>query len=371
MAGTPLARTALFDLHKSLGARIVTYAGYEMPIQYKLGVLKEHHHTRSAAGLFDVSHMGQLRFTGKDRERFLEWVTPADVQALKNSQARLSILTNAEGGIKDDLIISKYEDHSYVVINAGCKQKDIAHFREKMAEFKGDVQLEVLEQQSLLALQGPLAMRELEKYVDGLKSLPFMSGIHATIKGVPVRVTRCGYTGEDGFEISMPSANAIPMAQMFLENPEVQFIGLAARDSLRLEAGMCLYTHELDESVNPVAARLMWVITKRRQEGGGYIGHEAITNFKNNAATLVPRLRGGVISTGAVAREGTEIAVDGKIVGKVTSGCPSPTLGKNVAQCYLDRDISKGAKVQLMIRGKPVDGEVVNLPFTTPRYYKL
>lgn len=373
MAGLPVQRTALHALHKRLNARMAPFAGYDMPIQYpSMGVLKEHHHTRKAAGLFDVSHMGQVRFYGKDREAFLEWVTPADIKALAPKAARLTMLTNDNGGIIDDCIITRYEDHSFVVINAGCKDKDIAHFKEKLAEFKGDVQMEVLDK-SLVALQGPMAQEVLSAYVDGLNKLPFMSGmLDQNVKGIPVQVTRCGYTGEDGFEIAADNTKIEALADLLLSNTNVRMIGLGARDSLRMEAGMCLYGHELDETVNPVAARLTWCITKRRMTEGGFIGFDKIKEFKENAAELVPRLRVGIISTGPVARENTPIVFDGKVVGLTTSGCPSPSTGKNVAMGYVDREQSKnGTKLMFNIRNKVVEGTVVSTPFHPTRYFKL
>lgn len=368
-----MKRTALFDLHKRFNAKMAPFAGYEMPIQYPaMGVLKEHFHTRKAAGLFDVSHMGQVRFTGKDREAFLEWVTPGDIKALGVGQARLSMITNETGGVIDDCILTRYEDHMFVVINAGCKDKDLAHFQAKLQEFKGDVQMEVIDK-SLVALQGPLAMKVLGNYVPELEKLAFMSGrLNQSVKGISVQVTRCGYTGEDGFEISATHNEIEALSDILLSNSDVQLIGLGARDSLRLEAGMCLYGHELDETINPVAARLMWCITKRRMTEGGFIGFDKIKQFRDNQAALVPQVRVGIFSQGPVARENTPVQLDGKVIGKVTSGCPSPTVGKNVAMAYVDRALAnKGQKVQLIVRNKVVEGEVTGLPFTQPNYYKL
>lgn len=370
----PLKTTPLTALHRSMKAKMAAYAGYDMPITYPLGVMKEHHHTRSAAGLFDVSHMGQIKFSGADAEKFLEFVTPADMAALSPAQARLSVILNDRAGVKDDCIITKFDDHFIHVVNAGCKDKDIAHMQEKLAEFKGDVKMEILGEHALIALQGPLAAAVLGEHISGLEKVPFMSSIYTNVLGEDVRVSRCGYTGEDGFEISVRAEAAEKLANALLKNPEVQMIGLAARDSLRLEAGMCLYTKELDEDTSPIAARLMWVITKRRMDEGGFVGHKALLDLKANAKELIPRLRGGVISQGPVARNGTEIILaDGskKVIGVVTSGCPSPTLGKNVAQCYLDRGVTKDSAVALLVRGKEVPGTVVSLPFTQPRYYKI
>jgi aminomethyltransferase len=224
--------------------------------------------------------------------------------------------------------------------------------------------------QALLALQGPKAMAVLGQYVPELSKLPFMYGRPGTVAGIPVHITRCGYTGEDGFEISVADTKAEELANVFLKSSDVQLIGLGARDSLRLEAGLNLYGHELNEDINPVAARIMWCISKRRLAEGGYIGHVNVLMCKENEA-MVPRLRSGIISVGPVARENTNVLVNGKKVGVVTSGCPSPSLGKNVAIAYLDREVSKkGTAVQLEVRGKLIPGEVTTTPFVPTRYYK-
>lgn len=372
LMSAPVKQTTLNALHRRLGARMAPFAGYDMPIQYpKMGVLKEHLHTRSKAGVFDVAHMGQVRFFGSDREKFLEWVTPADVKALPIAGGRLTMLTNEKGGIIDDCIITRFADHSFMVINAGCKDKDLAHLDERLKEFKGDVRMEVLDR-SLIALQGPTAMAALGAYVDGLEKLPFMTGLlDKSVKGMPVQITRCGYTGEDGFEIAAEHKDIEALTELLLTNPDVQMIGLGARDSLRMEAGMCLYGHELDETINPVAARLMWTITKRRMEEGGFIGFDAVRNFKQQQE-LVPRLRVGIVSEGSVARENVAIIVDGKEVGRTTSGCPSPSTGKNVAMGYIDREFSKNnTKVLLNVRNKMIEGKIVGTPFHPTSYYKL
>jgi aminomethyltransferase len=368
----PIKQTTLNALHKRLGAKMAPFAGYEMPIQYPtMGVLKEHLHTRSKAGVFDVAHMGQVRFFGKDREAFLEWVTPADIKALPEAGARLTVLTNEAGGVIDDCIITRFADHAFVVINAGCKDKDLVHLNKKLAEFKGDVHMEVVDR-SLIALQGPKAMESLSAYVGGLEKLPFMTGLLGqSVKGMPVQITRCGYTGEDGFEIAAEHKDIESLTNLLLTNPDVQMIGLGARDSLRMEAGMCLYGHELDETINPVSARLMWTVTKRRIAEGGFIGYDKIKEFKEKQE-LVPRLRVGIVSQGSVARENVSIVVDGKEVGRTTSGCPSPSTGKNVAMGYIDRAFSKNnQKVMLNVRNKMIEGTIVSTPFHPTSYYKL
>ena len=342
-----------------------------MPIQYPMGVMKEHHHTRTAAGFFDVSHMGQLRFTGADREKFLEFVTPVDFQLLGNGQGRLSLLLNAEGGVKDDCIVSRYSDHCFVVVNAGCKDKDVAHLQEQLKAFNGDVQMEVLDTKALFALQGPKAMDVLSKYVSDLDTHAFMSGRLVNVSGKELRVTRCGYTGEDGFEIAIDGDSAISFATELFVDETVKPVGLAARDSLRLESGMCLYGHELSEDINPVTAGLMWLFSKRRMAEGGFIGHSAVADFRANVSTKCPFSRVGLISTGSVAREGTEVFKDGVKIGVICSGSPSPTLGKNVAQAYLPRGTKSGEKLQLNIRGRMVDAETAKMPFVESRYYRV
>jgi aminomethyltransferase len=365
-----MKKTALYALHKSLGARMAPFAGYEMPIQYPSGIMKEHLHTRTAAGLFDVSHMRQVSFFGEDALAFLEWVLPADIKALATNQARLSMILNDKAGVIDDCIVRKDTDRLSVVLNAGCADKDLVHIRAKLGEFGKRVTLEEYTM-SLLALQGPKAMAVLGQYVPDIDKLPFMYGRAGNVAGIPVHITRCGYTGEDGFEISVADNKAEELTSIFLKSSDVQLIGLGARDSLRLEAGLNLYGHELNEDINPVAARIMWCITKRRLAEGGYIGHENVLKFRDDQA-LVPQLRSGIISTGPVARENTNVLINGKKVGTVTSGCPSPSLGKNIAIAYLDRDVSKkGTKVELEVRGKLVAGEVTTTPFVPTRYYKV
>ena len=364
-----LKTTALHGVHKAFNARMAPFAGYEMPIQYANGIMKEHLHTRTAAGLFDVSHMRQVAFFGEDALSFLEWVLPADIKALAPNQARLSMILNDKAGVIDDCIVRKDEDKLSVVLNAGCADKDLIHINQKLKEYGKRVTLKEYAM-ALVALQGPKAHSVLGQYVPDIDKLPFMYGRSGNVAGIPVHITRCGYTGEDGFEISVENDKAEELTHLFLKSSDVQLIGLGARDSLRLEAGLNLYGHELNEEINPVAARIMWCITKRRLAEGGYVGHENVLKFRDSQE-LVPRLRSGIISTGPVARENTTVLVNGKKVGHVTSGCPSPSLGKNVAIGYLDRDVAKkGTKVELEVRGKLVPGEVTTLPFVPTRYYK-
>lgn len=364
--------TAMHPVHRALKAKMAAFALHDMPIQYT-GIIKEHLHTRQAAGLFDVAHMGQLTFEGSQAIDFVEHVTPGDVRILKENEMRLSMITNERGGVKDDCMIAKINDKKVAcVVNAGTKDGDYAYFREKLHDSRWkDVEMIIQDWNSLMALQGPKAAMVLSRYVDGLEKFPFMNIMEAKIKGMPVTISRSGYTGEDGFEISVGQQHAVSLMELLLSNSEVAPVGLGARDTLRLEAGMCLYGHELNEDINPVAARLMWTITKRRLTEGGFVGHEAITKFKANPDT-VPRVRVGFTSKGPVAREGTPIHVDGKVVGTLTSGSPSPSLGINIGMGYIDKAFQKkGTKVQLMVRGRPLDAEVTTVPFTPPHYFKL
>lgn len=350
---------------------MVPFAGFEMPVQYPSGVLKEHLETRRHCGLFDVSHMGQVRFYGADRERFMERVTVADLQAMKVGEAKLSLITNEQGGIKDDCIVSKYEDHVYLVINAGTMDKDVAHLNHQLKAFGGDVAMKIEYGYSLLAVQGPAAASIVGKFVDGVDKQNFMHGRPAKFDGENILVTRCGYTGEDGFEISVPHRLAIPLADKLCEWGALP-AGLGARDSLRLEAGMCLYGHELNEDIDPISAQLMWLISKRRLAEGGFLGAAAIQAKAADRAS-VPTRRVGIVSTGMVAREETPITVQGQSepIGKVTSGCPGPTAKQNVAQAYVKREFATaGTKVQLNIRGKTVEGTVAKMPFVPTSYYK-
>ncbi|CAG9583925.1 putative glycine synthase [Leishmania major strain Friedlin] len=370
-----LKKTALHLFHLAQQAKMDAFAGYHMPISYgRLGVLKEHLYTREVAGIFDVSHVGQYEVRGADRERFLEHVTPVDLQRIRAGHGALTMLTNAQGGIKDDCIVTKMADHLFLVLNAGCKEKDVAHMESVLREsaMKGaDVQLVPLDR-SLIALQGPQAAAILSEFMDDVPGMGFMQcRQRVNIKGMEVQVTRCGYTGEDGFELSVSNTDIVALVELLMSR-KAEMIGLGARDSLRLEAGLNLYGHELTEDINPVAARFMWVISKRRMAEGGFIGYEPIKYLRDNASKgAVPRLRVGLVSTGPVAREKTVIEVGGKPVGEVTSGCPSPCLKKNIAIGYLDRELAKdGVKVDLVVRGRRVAAVVVTPPFVPARYYR-
>jgi len=368
-----LHKTPLHAYHVANKASMVPFCGWDMPLQYQNGVFKEHLATRESAGLFDVSHMGQVRFRGADREKFVEWVTCADVQALGEGKARLAVILNDAGGIKDDCMVTRHADHVYVVINAGRRDEDLAHFTQKLTEFKGDVSMEVDTDHGLVALQGPNAAKVLGDIgVAGLEKVNFMETIFTEVKGVKLRVARCGYTGEDGFEVAVPNDSCEDFARTLLANPAVSNVGLGARDSLRLEAGMCLYGNDITEETSVVHAALQWLITKRRNDEGGFIGWEATKKIKANAAELANTRRVGIVSKGLCARQGADVLdADGKKIGTVTSGCPSPTLGGNIAQAYVDvAQIKPGTKVQLQVRARKVPGEIVRLPFVPSKYKK-
>ncbi|TYZ69239.1 hypothetical protein PybrP1_007428 [[Pythium] brassicae (nom. inval.)] len=374
-AAAPLKKTPLYDFHVAEGGKMVDFAGYAMPVQYPAGVLKSHNHTRAAgcASLFDVSHMGQLRVRGADRERFLESIVVGDLQALALGEAKLSLLTNARGGIIDDCVISKYDDHFYVVVNAGNQDVDLAHMHRVLESFQGDVAIERLSDRALVALQGPGAaavMAELAPGVD-LAGLGFMSGRYTTLaSGLDVILTRCGYTGEDGFEISVPSAAAEAFARGLVRDERVLLAGLGARDSLRLEAGLCLHGHDITAETTPVEAALAWTIGKRRREEGGFPGHAVIMEQLTHKTFTHKRV--GFVVEGAAAREGAQLlGADGAVVGTVTSGTFSPTLKQAVGMAYVRKDAAKlGTQLVVQARGKQQQVTVAKMPFVPANYYK-
>jgi aminomethyltransferase len=370
-AATEDKKTSLYEFHKSIGGKMVPFCGWSMPVQYPAGVLKEHQATRQQVSAFDVSHMGQLRFYGADREAFFEHLSCADIKALPFGKGRLSCMMNTNAGLIDDIIVTRFEKHLGLVINAGRTTEDLAHIRQTLKDFGGDVQMVHDETLSLVALQGPQAAATLESLgVQDLQKLNFMCARPATIAGIDTFITRCGYTGEDGFEISAPHDKIVQLAKI-LNEKKVQFAGLGSRDSLRMEAGMCLYGHELTETTNPIEACLMWLVTKRRMTDGGFIGYDALKQLKADPART-PTRRVGITSKGACARDGADVvdATSGAVVGKVTSGCPSPTLGLNIAQAYVPQALSKpGTKVGLMVRGRKVEGEVAKMSFVPTHYY--
>jgi len=360
-------QTALHSLHIELGAKMVPFAGYDMPVQYPAGIMKEHLHTREAAGLFDVSHMGQVVISGDGAAKAIESLIPGDIQALEPGQMRYSFLTNEAGGILDDLIVTQREDDLFVVVNADCKEQDIKILTDGLA---GMAIVTELDDRALVALQGPKAADILKKFNPEVASMPFMTFRELDILGVPCFITRSGYTGEDGFEISIPNEKAVEVSQALLADSGVEPIGLGARDSLRLEAGLCLYGHDLTDKTTPVSGGLLWAISKRRREEGGFPGADVILEQIANKPDVK---RVGIVPEGrAPAREHTEIAdMDGNIVGEVTSGGFSPSLQQPIAMGYVPLALSAvGTEIQLVVRGKFKSAKVVKMPFVEQKYYR-
>jgi aminomethyltransferase len=363
----PLKRTPLFDLHVELGAKVVPFAGYEMPVQYPAGILAEHQHTRAAAGLFDVSHMGQFRITGAGYDgaaAAVEKLCPNDFRSLADGQQRYGFLTNERGGILDDLMVTRDGENLRMVVNAGCKDADLAHLKAK------SVAVEALPDFALLALQGPKAGAVMARLAPDTARMTFMTGAALTIGGIRCYATRSGYTGEDGFEISVPHAQAVEFARRLLQEPEVKPIGLGARDSLRLEAGLCLYGSDITERTTPVEAGLSWAIAERRRKEGGYPGDKVL---QKQWAEGAARKRVGILPEGkAPARAHTEIADDeGRGIGEVTSGGFGPSLGKPIAMGYVAAAAaSVGTPVNLVVRGKALAGKVAKMPFAPHRYHR-
>jgi aminomethyltransferase len=371
----PLKRTPLFDAHVALGAKMVPFAGYEMPVQYPLGVLKEHLWTREKAGLFDVSHMGQAFLVAADGKhetvaKALESLVPADILNLKPGQQRYTQLLDDTGGILDDLMVTRPieardDGRLTLVVNAGCKDDDFAHIR---ANLPPSVKLVLFESYGLIALQGPLAARVLNAVIPGTAAMAFMSQIEARFAGDSANISRSGYTGEDGYEIAVPPSTTDLLWEALTKSADVQPIGLGARDSLRLEAGLCLYGHDIDTTTSPIEAGLAWSIQKRRREDGGFPGAARIQREIKDGPS---RRRVGIRPDGAApAREGAEIlSADGAPIGKVTSGGPSPCLGKPIAMGYVASTHAKpGTKIQLVVRGKNLPAEIVTMPFVPHRY---
>ena len=354
--------------HRQRGGRMVEFAGYAMPVQYE-GIIAEHLWTREHAGLFDVSHMGQLFVSGENAEAALEALLPADLASLKLRALRYSLLLAEDGGILDDLIAARWREGFYVVVNGATKWDDIAHMREHLPD---DVTLNHLEDRALLALQGPEAFAALERHVTGeypLSDLVFMRGGRFELAGTEAWISRSGYTGEDGFEISFAAEEAERIADLLCGEPEVKPIGLGARDSLRLEAGLPLYGHDLTESTDPVSAGLSFAISKRRRSEGGFPGAERILKL---LADGTERVRVGLSLEGRMAaREGAKVFSGDKEVGIVTSGGFSPTLERPIAMTFVDRAASStGATLAVEMRNRRLDASVVSLPFVPHRYHR-
>ena len=367
MAEEPLKTTPLNAAHRALGARMVGFSGYDMPVQYE-GVLAEHRWTREHAGLFDVSHMGQGRITGDDAFTQFERFVPGDYQALKAGKQKYSLLLNDQGGIMDDLMAGRPDhDGLYVVVNAGNKDADFEFLKNNL---EGQAWLMRLDDRALLAIQGPEAAEVMAAHEPVLADMGFMECARLMLFGADCLVSRSGYTGEDGYEISVPADQAERIWNTLLEDSRVKPIGLGARDSLRLEAGLPLHGHDIDPDTNPVAGGLTFALSKSRKERADFAGADRILK---DLADGPARVRVGlVVKEGAPAREGAEIAdADGNIIGKITSGGPSPTLGKNIAMGYVPPQFADlGTDLKVIVRGKPAAAEVVAMPFVAQRYYR-
>jgi aminomethyltransferase len=401
MPDAPLKQTSLHALHVRLGARMVPFAGCDMPVQYPLGVMKEHLHTREHAGLFDVSHMGQVELHGPDAAAALESLCPQDFVGLAPGKQRYGFFTNEAGGILDDLMVFNTGGYLHVVVNAACKDADIAHMRKHIGK---RCEIRVRDDLALVALQGPKAVAVLAKNSspfkgevgrgmgfaqvaarthphpnpplegEGIEKLTFMTGGNFTLFGIPCQITRSGYTGEDGCELSIPAAQIEHFCEQLLKNPDVQMIGLGARDSLRLEAGLCLYGHDIETTTTPTEANLNWAMQKIRKPGGaragGYPGATFIEDHITNGA---PRSRVGIApQTKAPVREAATLHdASGKQVGIVTSGGFGPTANAPVAMGYVNaQHCAAGTELNAMVRDKPVPVKVVTMPFAPHRYFR-
>ncbi|MDN3520938.1 glycine cleavage system aminomethyltransferase GcvT [Halomonas ramblicola] len=366
-----LKQTPLHSLHHELGAKMVPFAGYAMPVQYPLGVKKEHEHTRAACGLFDVSHMGQLLLRGPRPAEALETLVPADLLGLAEGMQRYALFTSEEGGILDDLMVVNAGDHLYLVVNAACRAQDGAHLRRGLGEGHRIEELD----RGLLALQGPRTAEVMARLCPEACELVFMQHGKFTLDGIEVWISRSGYTGEDGFEISVPAERSEALARRLLEEPEVAAIGLGARDSLRLEAGLCLYGHDIDTTTTPVEASLIWAIGKSRRRGGeragGFPGADLVLHQVEKKDHR--RKRVGLLGEGrAPVREGAELFdADGNPIGRVTSGGFGPTVGQPVAMGYVAIEQAEiGTRVFAEVRGKRLPMTVGKLPFVTPGYHR-
>ncbi len=365
-----LHRTPLYDLHLELGARLVPFAGYQMPVQYPTGILAEHRHCRSHAALFDVSHMGQVELLGPGAGAALESLLPQDIVDLPQGKQRYAFFTNDAGGLRDDLMVTRTApERLLLVVNAGCKDDDIRHLQTSIGS---RCVVRPLPDRALLALQGPGAVQALGRLATGACALTFMSGAEIEIAGVACFATRSGYTGEDGFEISMPAADAPTLARALLAQPEVRPAGLGARDTLRLEAGLCLYGHDIDTRTTPIEAGLGWAIQKvRRPDGTRAGGYPGATAIESQLAVGAPIRRVGLIGLERVpVREGTPLFDgNGHPLGKVTSGTLAPSVDAPIAMAYLPANHARqGAEVQAEVRGKRIPMRVTPMPFTPHRY---
>ncbi|MEO5372938.1 MAG: glycine cleavage system aminomethyltransferase GcvT [Alphaproteobacteria bacterium] len=363
----PLLETPLAPLHRELGARMVPFAGYLMPVQYPAGIIAEHAHTRSKASLFDVSHMGQGRLSGDDVPHALETLVPGDIMGLAPGAIRYTLLMNERGGIRDDLMVTNAGDHLFLVVNAAHRGDDFAHLRASIGR---RCLVEELGEWGLLALQGPAAAAVMARLAPGSESMRFMTARSLTVAGIPCFVTRSGYTGEDGFELSVAATEALALARALLAEPEVRPAGLGARDSLRLEAGLCLHGADIDDATTPVEADLTWVIGRRRREHGGFPGADVV---QRQLAAGVERRRIGLILHDRVPARAHAVitAADGRPIGTVTSGGFSPTLGQPIAMGYVETaQAVPGTAVRVMVRDVGREAVVTAMPFVPHRYHK-
>ncbi len=360
-----MKRSPLHNLHEELGARLVPFAGYEMPVQYPSGIIAEHTHTRRAASLFDVSHMGQLSLRGVGASTGLEALVPGDIAGLSAGRIRYTTFTNDRGGVIDDLMVANVGDYLFLVVNGSRRDVDVAHLRENLPAF----QIEELDR-ALIALQGPAAAQVLDRLAPGTGSLAFMQAAPFVLEGVRLAVLRSGYTGEDGFEITIPAADAERIARLLLEDPLVEPAGLGARDSLRLEAGLCLYGNDIDEETTLIEAGLGWVIGKRRRAEGGFPGAGVLLRQIGEGGG---RRRVGIMLDGrAPARAHAEIRdAGGAAIGEVTSGGFGATVDRAIAMGYVSSACSAvGTMVSLIVRDKAIPGRIVELPFVPHRYHR-
>jgi aminomethyltransferase len=361
-----LKTTPLDALHREHGAKMVPFARYAMPVHYDGGIIKEHLHTRAKASLFDVSHMGQARLVGDDAAAALETLVPGDIKGLGKGKTRYTLLTNDRGGIIDDVMVTNRGGHLFIVVNAACKKGDFAHIRKRIGK---RAKLKVLRNRALIALQGPAAAAVIGRFMPAARHMLFMTAETFKVGDIECFVTRSGYTGEDGYEISVAAEDAENLARLLLDEPEVMLAGLGARDSLRLEAGLCLYGSDIDAETTPIEANLAWVIGKRRREEGGFPGADVILGQLRDGA---PRKRVGLRPDGkAPARAHTPIEdTKGNAIGEVTSGGYGPSVEAPIAMGYVDKAFAAPeTPVNLKVRGKALAGRVVKLPFVEQRYF--
>ena len=358
-------KTELYSFHIANGGKMVPFAGYDMPVQYSEGIIKEHQHVRSAVGIFDVSHMGQFSIFGNENDYLaLEQIVPIDLKSLKVNQSKYSVLMNDKGGIDDDLIITKSEEGINIVLNAACKHHDITRIHEVINPSKTKLH----DNLSLIAIQGPKAVNILEVLVNGVKDLKFMTGGKFKYKDNDVYVNRSGYTGEDGFEVSLENLVVKEFCTTLLESKEVKLIGLGARDSLRLEAGLCLYGHDLNPDITPIEASLSWALSKLKKEEGNFLGSKVVKDQIENG---VKKKRVGIKPDKIIAREGSKIFKDNKEIGVVTSGGFGPSVNGPVAMGYVLKEFAnEGETLELEVRGKKHLGKVFKMPFYKKSYVK-